>query len=214
MSVSDHEPGDPAVQQSRRIALNEDWAATTVRRPGAQPWQLRVAEHDGVVVGASFTILDSQVYGAPPTMQQRDGPTPLKDLIKSKLAPAALGVPSTSEKLNLLNSNDDRMNQTVFVSGKIWGALNTVVKSPTGAARTAIAWFSVAPSWDGITLGGSIATQGYVAVTNNSVAFPAVAANASSDDVEMGPSRRAAFARRRSLDRARGRHRRVPPLRP
>jgi hypothetical protein len=30
MSVSDHEPGDPAVQQSRRIALNEDWAATVV----------------------------------------------------------------------------------------------------------------------------------------------------------------------------------------
>jgi hypothetical protein len=30
MSVSDHEPGDPAVQQDRRIALNEDWAATVV----------------------------------------------------------------------------------------------------------------------------------------------------------------------------------------
>jgi mycothiol synthase len=41
----------------------EDWAATTVRRPGAQPWQLRVVEHDGVVVGASFTILDSQGSG-------------------------------------------------------------------------------------------------------------------------------------------------------
>jgi GNAT superfamily N-acetyltransferase len=41
----------------------EDWAATTVRRPGTQPWQLRVVEHDGVVVGASFTILDSQGSG-------------------------------------------------------------------------------------------------------------------------------------------------------
>ncbi|HYN67342.1 MAG TPA: GNAT family N-acetyltransferase [Ornithinibacter sp.] len=41
----------------------EDWAATTVRRPGAQPWQLRVVEHDGVVVAASFTILDSQGAG-------------------------------------------------------------------------------------------------------------------------------------------------------
>lgn len=41
----------------------EDWAATTVRRPGAQPWQLRVVEHDGTVVGASFTILDSQGSG-------------------------------------------------------------------------------------------------------------------------------------------------------
>ncbi len=41
----------------------EDWAATTVRRPGAQPWQLRVVEHDGGVVAASFTILDSQGAG-------------------------------------------------------------------------------------------------------------------------------------------------------
>ncbi len=41
----------------------EDWAATTVRRPGAQPWQLRVVEHDGAVVGASYTVLDSQGVG-------------------------------------------------------------------------------------------------------------------------------------------------------
>ena len=41
----------------------EDWAATTVRRPGAQSWQLRVVEHDGSVVAASFTILDSQGSG-------------------------------------------------------------------------------------------------------------------------------------------------------
>ena len=41
----------------------EDWAATTVGRPGVQPWQLRVVEGEGVVVGASFTILDSQGVG-------------------------------------------------------------------------------------------------------------------------------------------------------
>jgi GNAT superfamily N-acetyltransferase len=41
----------------------EDWEATTVRRPGTQPWQLRVVEHDGAVVAASFTILDSQGTG-------------------------------------------------------------------------------------------------------------------------------------------------------
>jgi GNAT superfamily N-acetyltransferase len=41
----------------------EDWAATTVLRPGAQPWQLRVVDHDGAVVAASFTILDRQGVG-------------------------------------------------------------------------------------------------------------------------------------------------------
>ena len=40
-----------------------DWAATTVDRPGAQTWQLRLVEHRGAVVGASFTILDSQGVG-------------------------------------------------------------------------------------------------------------------------------------------------------
>jgi mycothiol synthase len=41
----------------------EDWAATTVRRPGTGPWQLRVVEHEASVVAASFTILDSQGAG-------------------------------------------------------------------------------------------------------------------------------------------------------
>ncbi|HKO33829.1 MAG TPA: hypothetical protein VJY85_08800, partial [Candidatus Limnocylindria bacterium] len=132
-------------------------------------------------VAMQLTILDSQVYGAPPTMQQRDGPTPLKALIKSKLAPAALGVPSTSEHLNLLNSNDDRMNQTVFVNGQIWGALNTVMKSPTGQTRTGIAWFGVTPAFGGSTLGGSVSAQGYVALRNTNAAFPAVAANPAGD---------------------------------
>jgi GNAT superfamily N-acetyltransferase len=49
--------------EGRVRATFEDWAAITVRRPGAQPWQLRVVEHDGAVVGASFTILDSQGVG-------------------------------------------------------------------------------------------------------------------------------------------------------
>jgi mycothiol synthase len=41
----------------------EDWAATTVRRPRTEPWQLRVVEHGGAVVAVSFTILDSQGAG-------------------------------------------------------------------------------------------------------------------------------------------------------
>ncbi len=42
----------------------EDWAATTVRRPGREPWQLRVVETaSGQVVAACFTILDSQGCG-------------------------------------------------------------------------------------------------------------------------------------------------------
>ncbi|MEP7041229.1 MAG: hypothetical protein ABI864_06605 [Chloroflexota bacterium] len=148
-----------------RIAL---WALTNTSSLSSTP-----------ALTMNLTIVDSEVYGAPPVMTQKDGSTPLRDLLKIPDGAAILGLHASGEQLNLLNSNDDRMNQAVFVSGKVWGALNTVVKSPTGAARTAIAWFSVSPTWSGATLGGSISSQGYVAVANNSVAFPAVAANAS-----------------------------------
>lgn len=129
-------------------------------------------------VSMQLKVLGSEVYGAPPAMLQKDGPTPLKELIKLPAGAAVLGVKPATEHLNLLNSNDDRMNQAVFVNGQVWGALNTVVKGPTGATRTGIAWFAVTPSWSGSTLGGLVTSQGYVAVQNNNVAFPAVAANA------------------------------------
>lgn len=137
-------------------------------------------------VRMQLKVVDSEVYGAPPAMIQKDGLTPLRDLIKSPLAPSLLGIKSTTESLPLLNSNDDRMNQAVYVAGKVWGALNTVVKSPTGASRTAIAWFAVTPSFSGSTLGGAVSAQGYIAIQNNNVAFPAIAANAAGSKVIVG----------------------------
>lgn len=50
--------------QGRSPETFEDWAATTVRRPGTQPWQLRLVEDaTGEVVGVAFTILDSTSCG-------------------------------------------------------------------------------------------------------------------------------------------------------
>ncbi|MGL5860208.1 MAG: GNAT family N-acetyltransferase [Phycicoccus sp.] len=42
----------------RGVDTFDDWAATTVRRPGAQPWQLRLVETEGTTIGASFVTLD------------------------------------------------------------------------------------------------------------------------------------------------------------
>jgi GNAT superfamily N-acetyltransferase len=42
----------------------EDWAARTVRRPGTEPWQLRLAvDGAGEPVGACFVVLDGQGTG-------------------------------------------------------------------------------------------------------------------------------------------------------
>ncbi len=41
----------------------EEWAAGTIRRPGYEPWQLRVVDHGGTVVGACFTVVDERACG-------------------------------------------------------------------------------------------------------------------------------------------------------
>jgi len=130
-------------------------------------------------VALNQAILGTEVYGQPPAMQQRLGPAPLDEALHGTLG-VQLGLVAkpVTEHFNILNSNDDRMNQTVYADGKVWGAVNTVVKSPTGVTRTGIAYFIVTPSWNGTTLAGSLANQGYVAVQNNNVVFPSIAANA------------------------------------
>ena len=106
-------------------------------------------------------VISSEVYGQPPAVVQKSGPTPLADLLK--------------ERENLLNSNDDRMNQVVFQGGKLWGAVNTVVKTSNGPTQTGIAWFAVKATTNAAK--GTMANQGYVAVNNQSVFFPSIAMN-------------------------------------
>ena len=124
-------------------------------------------------VALRYAIVAAQVYGQPPAMQQKDGPLPLADLIRA----GAFGKPAV-EHLPLIESNDDRMSQTVYAAGKLWCALNTVVQPKNGPVQTGIAWFIVAPSWTSAGLAGSIANQGYISVNRNSVAFPSAAVNA------------------------------------
>jgi len=114
-------------------------------------------------------VLASEVYGQPPDAAQPDGPRPLAaSLLASGFTPAAV-------KLELIAGNDDRMNAAVFAGGKLWSAVNTVVKTPNGPTRVGIAWFAIAPSVAGGQVSGSIAKQGYVAVNQESVLYPSFA---------------------------------------
>jgi len=74
-----------------------------------------------------YAIVASQVYGQPPAMQQKDGPLFLSGLIRA----GVFGKPAV-EHLPLIESNDDSMNQTIYAAGKLWCALNTLVKSKNG----------------------------------------------------------------------------------
>lgn len=114
-------------------------------------------------VSLSNAVIDSQVYGQPPDAQQKPGATPLGD--------------SVGGKLEFLAGNDDRMNQAVWAGGRLWGAVNTVVKTPNGPTRIGIAYFAVTPSVTSGQVGGTIAQQGYVAVNQESVMFPSIGVN-------------------------------------
>lgn len=123
-------------------------------------------------VALGSAIVDSQVYGQPPSTAQKPGPTPLADLIKS----GAFGKAS-AQILPLIESNDDRMQQVTWADGKLWSSLNTVAKPANGPVHSAAAYFVVAPSWIGGSLGGTIVKQGYLSLSNNSLIFPSVGVN-------------------------------------
>lgn len=75
-----------------------------------------------------------------------------------------------------LDSGDDRMQQTEFVGGTVWGELTTAVQ-PTGdsSVRAGGAWFQVKPTLGtaGIT-GASIVRQGYIDSAGRDELYPAV----------------------------------------
>ncbi len=117
-------------------------------------------------------VIASQAYGQPPDAQQRPGPLPLAQQIQA----GAFGTPAT-EHLPLISANDDRMQQVMFDGVNLWSGLNTVVKPANGPTRVGAAYFIVRPALGAGGLSASIARQGYVAVNQNSVLFPAVAVN-------------------------------------
>ena len=120
----------------------------------------------------SSAVIDSQVYGQPPDVKQKNGPTLLRDLIKS----GAFGK-AGAQPLPLITANDDRMQQVTWAAGKLWSSLNTVVKPPNGTVQAGSAYFVVEPSVTGGKLDGKVVKQGYVSLTDHGVIFPSVAVN-------------------------------------
>jgi hypothetical protein len=99
----------------------------------------------------SSVVINSEAYAIPPPALQK-------------------GANST------LDSGDDRMQQTQFVGGTIWGELTTAAH-PAGdsSVRAGGAWFQVRPTLGaaGIT-SASIVRQGYIASAGRYEIYPAV----------------------------------------
>ena len=112
-------------------------------------------------------VVTSQVYGLPPNIQQKNGPLPLAAATKQS-------------QESLIDGGDDRMQTAVWAAGRLWGAGDTVVKTPQDTTQVGITWYSLIPS---VTRTGqvsaTVANHGYVSVEGNSVTRPAIAMNPS-----------------------------------
>jgi hypothetical protein len=114
-------------------------------------------------------VVNTEVYGAPPSAQQKPGITPLADSVR--------------DHEELVASNDDRLQQVVFAGGKLWTSLNSVVQPENGPVRVGAAWFILTPAATSGSVSATVANQGYVAANQNYVLFPAIGVNAASKGV-------------------------------
>jgi hypothetical protein len=114
-----------------------------------------VTNRNQVALGGTPTlssiVINSQRYAVPPKAPQK-GAT------------------------SVLDTGDDRMQDTQFTGGTVWGELTTAVK-PAGDSRVRAggAWFQVKPTLGatGIT-GASIVRQGYIASKGQYEFYPSV----------------------------------------
>ena len=139
-------------------------------------------------LGLTSRTIISQVYVDPPKANQRPGNFPLGQCINdtSVLTPfgpgcwqlffnppqPALEVESTP------SASDTRMQQTWYVNGMLWGAAGTGVEVG-GNLKAGIAWFAVSPKINGAgKVEGQVKKQGYLALANNNLSYPAIAIGA------------------------------------
>jgi hypothetical protein len=125
-------------------------------------------------ISLTHSVLTVGNYVVPPRSEQKVGETPLADCLNSNACGTFLNGfadPFAPNHEYTIDSNDTRMQQVVFAAGKLWGALDTAVNSSANT-RAGIEWFVVNPTASG---GPALDNQGYLAVKQNNVTYPAIA---------------------------------------
>jgi hypothetical protein len=118
------------------------------------------------------SLRPSEQYVVPPRSTQKYGSTPLANFCT---VTDCFGFGIMPESEGPIDSNDSRMMQVYYANGHLYGALDTGVQV-AGRLQAGIAWFLVDPGTSPST--SAVASQGYVAVANQNVIYPAIAAMA------------------------------------
>ena len=141
-------------------------------------------------------VIRSETYVFPPKSDQKPGDVPMADCLNdtTDLYPEyAIYFPDYTgtfgcwfnfldpppdwqpEVETNIDSNDSRMQQVWFVKGMLWGSADTAV-NVNHEIKAGIAWFAVEPSIDRRGgLDGNVKKQGYLALANNNLSYPAIA---------------------------------------
>jgi hypothetical protein len=115
-------------------------------------------------------------YSLPPLAPQKAGLAPLRDCLNDatcvKVVTNDPAATPTGEVLSKLDANDTRMQQVMFVRGRLYGALDTAVKLPSGV-QAGIAWY-VVDVVGRTSVHGRVAAQGQFGVDGNALTYPAL----------------------------------------
>jgi hypothetical protein len=128
--------------------------------------------------------VDVGVYAPPPPADQKSGQQPLRTCLNNNPCSILLnGIKDPfAEKNNDLDSNDSRMQQVTWVNGKLWGALDTSL-NVSSSKQAGIEWFTVSPSTSTGSVTASLANQGYLALGNDNLIYPAIGVTSSGTGV-------------------------------
>lgn len=144
-------------------------------------WQWSLTNTSSLATSSPSLSLTPQaipvgLYAIPPKADQKSGDAPLRECLNDTRCAKQiiLGTrdPYAPEPLSPLDANDTRMQQVWYANGRLWGALDTAV-TINGEQKAGIEWFIVAPS------SATIVMQGYLAVADNNVIYPAIAVTGS-----------------------------------
>ncbi len=105
------------------------------------------------------TIVPSLRYAIPPPSVQRPGTIPLGEYLYEATQPG------------VIDTSDSRVLDARFANGKLWAVLGTAA-SVGGQERAGVAWFVLNASVSNAGVSASIRSQGILALTGESLAYP------------------------------------------